>query len=55
MPTQLAKVLADELRVEKQLTVQKDEQFQATNQKVKYMAAKVVHAFQLTEEYNTAL
>ena len=50
-----AKALANGLKVEKQLTVQKDEQLQATNQKVKSMAAKAVQAFQLTEEYNTIL
>ena len=50
-----AKALASGLKVEKQLTVQKDEQLQATNQKVKSMAAKAVQAFQLTEEYNTIL
>ena len=50
-----AKALANGLKVEKQLTVQKDEQLQATNQKVKSMAAKAIQAFQLTEEYNTIL
>lgn len=45
-----AKSLANELRVEKQLTVQKDEQLHATNQKVKSIVAKAVQAFQLTEE-----
>ena len=50
-----AKALANGLKVEKQLMVQKDEQLQATNQKVKSMAAKAVQAFQLTEEYNTIL
>ena len=50
-----AKALANGLKVEKQLTVQKDEQLQATNQKVKSMAAKAVQAFQLTKEYNTIL
>ena len=50
-----AKALADELKVEKQLTVQKDEQLLAVNQMVKSVAAKAIQAFQLTEEYNTAL
>ena len=50
-----AKALANGLKVEKQLTVQKDEQLQATNQKVKSMAARAVQAFQLTKEYNTIL
>ena len=50
-----AKALADELKVEKQLTMQKDEQLLAVNQMVKSVAAKAIQAFQLTEEYNTAL
>lgn len=50
-----AKSLANELRVEKQLTVQKDEQLHATNQKVKSIVAKAVQAFQLIEEYKTVL
>ena len=50
-----AKALANELKVEKQLTVQKDEQLQAANQKVKSMAVKAVQAFQLTKEYNIVL
>ena len=37
-----ATALANELKVEKQLTLQKDEQLQATNQKVKSVAAKAV-------------
>ena len=49
------KALVDELKVKKQLTVQKEEQLQATNQKVKSMAINTVHAFELTEEYNTIL
>lgn len=50
-----AKVLAYKLWVEKQLTVQIDEQLQAMNQKVKTMASKAIQAFELTEEYNTVL
>ena len=50
-----AKALADDLKVKKQLTMEKDKQLQATNQKVKTVAAKVVQAFQQTEEYNTVL
>ena len=37
-----ATALANELKVEKQLTLQKDEQLQAANQKVKSVAAKAV-------------
>ena len=40
-----AKALANELKVEKQLTVQKDKQLQAANQKVKSVATKAVQAF----------
>lgn len=49
------KALVEELRVEELLIVQKDEQLQMTNQKVKNVAAKAVQAFQLTKEYNTVL
>ena len=49
------KTLANELKVEKQLTVQMDKQLHATNQKVKSMAAKVVQVFHLNEEYNIVL
>ena len=35
--------------------MQKDEQLLAVNQMVKSVAAKAIQAFQLTEEYNTAL
>lgn len=38
-------VLANELKVKKQLTMEKDEQLQAVNQKVKIVATKVVEAF----------
>ena len=41
-----AKALANDLRVEKQLTVEKDKQLQATNQKAKTIAANAVEAFQ---------
>ena len=50
-----AKALANDLTVEKQLTVEKDKQLQATNQKAKTIAANAVEAFQQTEEYNTVL
>ena len=39
------KALIEELRVKKLLTVQRDEQLQVANQKVKIMAAKAVQAF----------
>ena len=40
------KALADDLEVEKQLTVEKDKQLQAKSQKVKAVAANAVQAFQ---------
>ena len=49
------KVLGDDLKVERQLTLEKDEQFQAVKEKIKIVAAKAVEAFQQTEEYNTML
>ena len=49
------KALSNELRVEKLRVTQKDEQLVAANQKVKSIAAKAVHAFQLTDEYNMVL
>ena len=50
-----AKTLADYLRMEKQLTIEKDEQLQVVNQKVKTVTAKAVEAFQQNYEYNTVL
>lgn len=50
-----AKALVDDLRTEKQLTVEKDEQLQAMNQRVKTIATKFIEAFQQTEEYSIVL
>ena len=50
-----AKALVDNLRMKKQLTIKKDEQLQAVNQKVKTVDAKVIEAFQQTDKYNTIL
>ena len=50
-----AKALADDLRVEKQLTMEKDEQLQASNQRVKTITAKAIEAFQQTEKYKNVL
>ena len=47
------KVLGDDLKAERQLTLEKDEQLQVAKKKVKTVAAKVVEAFQQTEEDNT--
>ena len=49
------KVLGDELRVERQLNLEKDEQLQAAKEKIKTTATKSIEAFQQTEEYNTVL
>ena len=49
------KVLGDDLIAERQLTLEKDEQLQASKQKIKTVATKAIKAFQQTEEYNTVL
>ena len=50
-----AKVLFNDLKAERQLTLEKDEQLQAAKERVKTIAAKSVEAFQQTNEYNTVL
>ena len=47
-----AKNLADDLRTKKQLTVEKEEQLQVANLRIKTIAAKAVEAFQQIDEYN---
>ena len=49
------KALTEELDAEKQLVKQKDELLAAAGQKMKNAVAKVVCAFQTTEEYNAIL
>ena len=49
------KTLTEELKSEKQLVQQKDEQLATSGQKMKNTVAKAVRAFQLTEKYNTIL
>ena len=49
------KVLEDDLRVERGLTHEKDEQLLAATEKVATIAARSVEAFQTTDEYNTVL
>ena len=49
------KTLTKELRVERELTKEKDEQLAALKEKIKGIAAKAVEGFQQTEEYNTVL
>ena len=45
-----AKTLSDDLRAERQLTLEKDEQLLAAKEKLKNIAAKAVEAFQQTGE-----
>ena len=49
------RTLTDELRVERELTKEKDEQLAAARERAKELAAKAVEDFQQTEEYNTVL
>lgn len=50
-----AKVLANNLRAKRQVTLEKDEQLHAANEKVKTIIAKTVEAFQQIGEYNIVL
>ncbi|XP_065626777.1 uncharacterized protein LOC136066415 [Quercus suber] len=50
-----AKKLTDDLRVERQLNIEKDEQIVAAKESIKTIAARLVAAFQTTDEYNTVL
>nr|POE82584.1 hypothetical protein CFP56_46433 [Quercus suber] len=49
------KVLGDDLRVERQLNLEKDVQLQNSKEMMKTIAARSVEAFQTNEEYNTVL
>ena len=49
------KTLSDDLRVERHLTLEKDEQLLGAKEKLKTIAARFVEAFQTTDEYNTVL
>ena len=49
------KTLTEELRVEWELTKEKDEQLAAAKERAKRLATKAIEGFQLTEEYNTVL
>ena len=49
------KTLSDDLGVERQLTLEKDEQLLGAKEKLKTIAARAVEAFQQTNEYNTML
>ena len=49
------RILTEELRVERELTKEKDEQIAAARERAKGLAAKAVEGFQQTEVYNTVL
>ena len=49
------KALNADLRVERQLNLEKDDQLQAAKEKLKTIAARSVEAFKQTEEYSTVL
>ena len=49
------KTLSDDLRSERQLTLEKDEQLLVAKEKIKTITTKAVEGFQQTEEYNTVL
>ena len=49
------RTLTDELRVEWELTKEKDEQLTVARERAKGLVAKAVEGFQQTEEYNTVL
>ena len=49
------RTLMEELRVERELTKEKDEQIAAARERAKGLAAKAVEGFQQTEEYNSVL
>ena len=49
------RTLTDELRVERELTKEKDKQIAAAREKAKGLAAKAVEGFQQTNKYNTVL
>ena len=50
-----SKTLAEDLRAERQLTLEKDEQLMVAKEKLKTIAARSIEAFQQTDEYNTVL
>ncbi|KAL4621499.1 hypothetical protein ACB092_06G232600 [Castanea dentata] len=49
------KKLNDDLRTERQLVLEKDEQLVAARERVKGVAARAIEGFQQTEEYNSML
>ena len=49
------KALSDDLRAERQLTLEKDEQLLGVRESLKTIAARSVEAFQTTDGYNSVL
>ena len=49
------KALNDDLRAERQLTLEKDEQLLGAKESLKMIAARSIEAFQTTEKYDTVL
>ena len=49
------RTLIDELRIERELIKEKEEQIAAAGERAKGLAAKAVEGFQQTDEYNTVL
>ena len=49
------KALSDDLRVERPLTLEKDEQLLGVKESLKTIAARSVETFQTTDEYNSVL
>ena len=49
------KALSDDLRAERQLTLEKDEQLLGVKESLKTIVARSIEAFQTTDEYNTVL
>ena len=49
------KTLSDNLRVKRQLTLEKDKQLLSAKEKLKTIATRSVETFQTTDEYNTIL
>ena len=49
------KTLDDDLKVERKLTQEKDEQLLSAKEKLKTIAVRSVEAFQTTDKYNTVL
>ena len=50
-----SKTLVDDLRAERQLTLEKDDQLLATKEKLKTIPARSIETSQQTDEYNTML